>query len=141
MRRPLRLPLAALPAALLLAACQKPQPASPAVEAHAPSDSEATVHEARGPRSPLPAGAIRVEVGPEGFEPARVPVKAGQSVQLAFRRTGEAGCGDRVVFPALKLERALPVGQTVLVQVLTPTSGELAFTCGMDMLRGALVVQ
>ncbi|HET9452414.1 MAG TPA: cupredoxin domain-containing protein [Aggregicoccus sp.] len=133
--------LPALLCAALLAACQKPEPPAAAVEAHAPSGGEAAVHEPRGPDSPLPSGAVRVEVGAEGFEPARIPVKAGQSVQLAFHRAADGGCGDRVVFPALKLERALPVGQTVLVQVLAPKSGELAFTCGMDMLRGAVVVQ
>ncbi len=124
-----------------VAGCQKPAPAGEAVESHAPSGEQQAVHEPPAADAPLPAGAIRVEVGAEGFSPARVPVKAGTSVQLAFRRTEDAGCGDRVVFPALKLERALPVGQTVLVQVLAPKSGELAFTCGMDMLRGALVAQ
>ena len=134
--------LPALLAALLpVAGCQKPAPAGEAVESHAPSGEQQAVHEAPAAGAPLPSDAIRVEVGAEGFAPARVPVKAGTSVQLAFRRTEEGGCGDRVVFPALKLERALPVGQTVLVQVLAPKSGELAFTCGMDMMRGALVVQ
>lgn len=127
--------------AALLAACQQPAPASPAVEGHAASGEAAAVHQAPGPDTPLPAHAIRVDVGREGFTPSRVPVKAGQSVQLAFRRTEEGGCGDRVVFPALQLTRALPLGQTVQVQVLAPREGELAFTCGMDMLRGALVVK
>jgi plastocyanin domain-containing protein len=131
----------ALPWLALAAGCQEPAPAGEAVEAHAPSGEQQAVHEAPAADAPLPADAIRVEVGAEGFRPARVPVKAGTSVQLAFRRTGDGGCGDRVVFPALKLERALPLDETVLVQVLAPKSGELAFTCGMDMLQGALVAQ
>ena len=135
-----RAPLPALAALLLapLAACQKPEPMTPAVEAHSASGEDG-VHEPRQPGAPLPSGAIRVALGAQGFEPARLPVKAGQAVQLAFHREAAARCGDRVVFPALKLERPLPAGQTVLVQVLAPTRGELAFSCGAA--HGALVVE
>ncbi|MBF5045307.1 cupredoxin domain-containing protein [Aggregicoccus sp. 17bor-14] len=137
--------LAALLLLLPAAACQKPSPAPEAREAHAGSEGDA-VHTGASAAStpaaaPLPDGAVRVEVGAEGYSPARIPVKAGQSVKLAFHRKDAENCGDKVVFPALKLERDLPVGQTVLVEVLAPKSGELAFTCGMEMFKGALVVQ
>jgi plastocyanin domain-containing protein len=40
----------------------------------------------------------------------------------------------------LNLRRELPLQQPVEITV-TPASGTLAFTCGMDMYRGAVVAQ
>ena len=96
---------------------------------------------ARDSVAALPAGAVLVKVTRPGFEPARIEAHKGQKVVLAFLRTDERSCGDKVVFPELKLERALPVGRAVLVELVPTRSGELAFACGMDMLRGSLVVQ
>lgn len=41
----------------------------------------------------------------------------------------------------MNITRDLPLNQAVPVTVRVPPSGELAFTCGMDMYRGAVVVQ
>jgi plastocyanin len=98
-------------------------------------------HGAHGAATPVPANAIQVKVSAAGFTPSRVKVQAGKPVTLAFERTDARNCGDKVVFPSLGIERELPVGQTVTVTVEPPKTGELTFTCGMAMYRGALVVQ
>ena len=87
-----------------------------------------------------PAGAIRVNVTTSGFEPARIEVAKDAPVQLWFTRTGEPNCGRQVVFPALHLTRDLPLGGTVLVELPPQSSGELRFSCGMNMYRGMIVV-
>ena len=90
--------------------------------------------------APTPPGAIRVEVSAAGFTPASVPVNAGQRVRLAFLRKDAQNCGGVIRFPDLGITRVLPPGEQVLVEFAAPKSGALAFTCGMGMLRGAVVV-
>jgi plastocyanin len=88
----------------------------------------------------VPPDAIRVNVTESGYEPASISVKKGQSVKLAFYRAGEEGCGDELVFPKLNIRKKLPVGETVLVEFTPPEAGDIQFSCGMDMLRGKVVV-
>lgn len=74
------------------------------------------------------------------YEPKSVTVKKGQPVKLAFFRQDEDNCGDEVIFPKLGIKKKLPVGETVLVELTPQETGEIAFTCGMDMMRGKIVV-
>ena len=102
---------------------------------------------AKSPSAPgAPAAAttaghrIAITVGEQGYQPSSVNVPAAQPVTLVFTRTSDQGCGTQVVFPSLNLRRDLPLNQPVEV-TFTPAVGTLAFTCGMNMLRGAVVAQ
>ena len=112
----------------LLAACQReaPRRAAPAsATVTAPAD-----------------GRVEIRVDDQGYHPATVRAPAGRALTLIFRRADALNCGEKVRFPSLNnLERDLPVGQAVEVVVTTPASGELAFTCGMNMYRGRVVVE
>jgi hypothetical protein len=90
--------------------------------------------------APLPAGAIKVTVNSDGFEPSQIPVKKGQPVKLAFYRADEQNCASEVFFPSLKIRKKLPVGKIIIVNVTPQKSGELAFGCGMGMYQGTLLV-
>ena len=81
-----------------------------------------------------------VKVTEKGFEPAKVELRAGTPAQLTFTRVTDATCATEVVFPSLKVRKSLPRGQPVEVR-FTPASGEIAFACGMDMLKGAVVAR
>ena len=59
---------------------------------------------------------------------------------LAFLRKDDKNCGEEVVFPKLGIRKKLPVGETVTVELTPQESGEIAFTCGMDMMRGKVIV-
>ena len=83
-----------------------------------------------------PAGAIHISVTAAGYEPARVEVPKDTPVKLWFTRTGEPNCGSQVVIPSLNLKRDLPLDGSVLVELPAQPSGEIRFTCGMNMLRG-----
>jgi hypothetical protein len=89
---------------------------------------------ARGPQKE----PIEIRVGAAGFAPARVEVSAEAPLRLRFLRTSNETCGKQVVFPSLGLTRDLPLNQPVDIEVVPPR-GELAFTCGMRMFRGAVV--
>jgi Cu+-exporting ATPase len=46
-----------------------------------------------------------------------------------------------VVFPSLNIKRTLPLNEPVVIEFTPAKTGEIAFACGMNMLRGAVVVQ
>ena len=88
----------------------------------------------------IPSDAIKIKVSSKGYEPASLKVKKDQPVKLAFNRLDANNCGGEVVFPKLNIRKPLPVGETVLVEFTPAEAGELAFSCGMGMLRGKVVV-
>jgi RND family efflux transporter MFP subunit len=79
-------------------------------------------------------------VGDTAFEPSRVTLSAGVRARVTFIRTSDKTCATEVLFPSLAIKRTLPLNQPVVIE-LTPSSGELAFTCGMNMLRGTIVAR
>ena len=84
---------------------------------------------------------MRLVTASVGYEPARIQAKAGHPLKLAFFRADAQNCGRLVRFPALGIERELPPGQTVVIEITPRKTGSLAFSCGMNMLRGELVIQ
>jgi plastocyanin domain-containing protein len=94
---------------------------------------------AHGPQAPR--GSVLVNVTMAGYDPASIEAKAGQPIKLAFFRPNDANCGSEVVFPDLGIRKALPPGQTVVVEITPQKSGPLGFACGMNMLKGKLIVR
>ena len=84
---------------------------------------------------------VRITVGDQGYEPSRVTVRAGEPIHLTFVRTSDNTCGTAVVFPSLNLRRELPLNQPVEIALTPQNTGELQFVCGVDMLRGTVVVE
>jgi hypothetical protein len=75
------------------------------------------------------------------YQPGQVRVKAGRPVELTFVLREQAGCGEVLQFPALKLKRTLRPGEKTKVAFTPQKSGTIAFTCGMNMYRGQVLVQ
>jgi hypothetical protein len=94
-----------------------------------------------GVRAPSAAQSVRIEVTENGFKPDRVSLRTGIAAQLTFVRTTDKTCGTEVVFPSLSLKRALPLNEPVVIDFTPARTGEVAFTCGMNMLKGVVVVQ
>lgn len=89
----------------------------------------------------VPSDAIKVSVSGDGFSPSSINVKKGETAKIAFFRQDANNCGGEVVFPKLKVKKTLPAGQTTVVEIKPQESGEIAFACGMDMMKGKIVVQ
>jgi plastocyanin domain-containing protein len=85
-------------------------------------------------------GRATITVEADGYHPSSLTVTAGTPLTLTFKRTTTDLCGAEVAFPALGIRKELPLNQPVDVQ-LTPTAGTIAFTCGMDMMRGTIVAR
>ncbi|MDQ3749048.1 MAG: cupredoxin domain-containing protein [Acidobacteriota bacterium] len=88
----------------------------------------------------VPAGATKITVSASGYTPELIPVKKGKPVKLAFYRADSNNCGGEVVFSKQNIKKKLSVGETVLVEFTPTDAGEIGFACGMDMMRGKLVV-
>ena len=93
----------------------------------------------------LPASVARQEasvtVNESRFEPQRLTLEAGVPARVTFTRTSDKTCATAVVFPALNIRRDLPLNQQVAIEFTPDKPGEIAFTCGVNMLRGSIVVQ
>ena len=76
-----------------------------------------------------------------GYSPDTVVVKQGLPVRLNFRREETSSCSEQVVFGDFGIARDLPAYKTTSVEFTPDKSGEYTFTCGMNMLRGKLIVQ
>jgi plastocyanin domain-containing protein len=84
---------------------------------------------------------IKVTVDGKGYTPPKVQAASNKPVRLVFTRTSDEGCGQQLVFPTLNIRKDLPLNEAVPVDITMPASGEVTFTCGMDMYRGSVVVQ
>lgn len=75
-----------------------------------------------------------------GYHPGRIALAAGEAVRLKFLRREAGACSRELVVPSIGIRRELPQGVEVVVDLPPMAAGEYAFTCGMNMLRGSLVV-
>ena len=113
---------------MVVVGCQaeKPVSAAPQQKLAATADGVRTV-------------AIKVSGGE--YQPASFNVKKGESVRLQFTRDEKATCGDVLVIPALKINEPIPVNKVVSVDITPDKTGDIEFTCGMNMMKGKIVVQ
>ncbi|MFY2564402.1 cupredoxin domain-containing protein [Corallococcus terminator] len=76
-----------------------------------------------------------------GYQPSEVTLKQGVPVRLRFVRKDSGGCGDELLIPDFGIQRPLP-GLSETVVAFTPDKvGTFPFTCGMQMMKGMLVVR
>jgi hypothetical protein len=85
-------------------------------------------------------GKVLITADEHGFHPSSIEITKGQKVILEFRRTSGETCATSFVFPELKLEKPLPLNQTVAIDLPAEVSSTLTFQCGMGMYRGKIVV-
>jgi plastocyanin domain-containing protein len=84
---------------------------------------------------------IKITVDAVGYHPAEARAPAGKPVRLTVTRTSEDLCGEEIVVPSANVKKMLPLNQPVSIDLTMPASGKLAFACGMDMMRGALIAE
>jgi len=76
-----------------------------------------------------------------GYTPDTIVVQAGKPVRLQFYRDETADCSERLVFEYFGVDVALPAFQTTAVEFTPTAAGEFPFRCGMNMLKGVVVVE
>jgi cobalt-zinc-cadmium efflux system membrane fusion protein len=83
----------------------------------------------------------RILVNDQGYEPASVSLRANVPARLTFLRTSDKTCGTEVTIPSLAIARKLPLNLPVDVTFTPAKTGNVDFVCGMNMLRGTIVVK
>lgn len=87
------------------------------------------------------AGVQEVKITVKGgYSPDVIVVRRGVPVKLDFFRDETASCSDQVIFGDFGIARDLPPFKTTVIEFTPDKTGEFTFTCGMNMLRGKLVV-
>lgn len=77
----------------------------------------------------------------DGYSPDVIAVKRGLPVRLNFYRDETASCSEQIVFGDFGIARNLPPFKTTPIEFTPEKTGEFVFTCGMNMLRGKLIVE
>ena len=87
------------------------------------------------------AGVQEIEVVVRGgYSPDRIEVSQGRPVRLTFIRKESNPCTEQVILGDFGISRTLPEGERVPVEFTPDKAGEFTFHCGMNMVRGKLVV-
>jgi len=76
-----------------------------------------------------------------GYSPDVIVVKQGVPVKLDFYRDETATCSEEVVFGDFGIARPLPAFKTTSIEFVPDKAGEFTFACGMNMMRGKLIVE
>ena len=76
-----------------------------------------------------------------GYSPDVIVVRQGMPVRLDFYRDETASCSEEIVFGGFGIARQLPAYQTTPIEFTPEEPGEFTFACGMNMMRGKLVVE
>lgn len=76
-----------------------------------------------------------------GYSPDVIVVREGVPVRLNFYRDETTSCSEQVIFGDFGIARSLPAYKTTPVEFTPNKKGEFTFTCGMNMLRGKLIVE
>lgn len=85
--------------------------------------------------------AAKVAVTEKGFEPSTITLKPNVPARVTFIRQTDKTCAKAISIPEYKIDRELPLNKPVLVELTPSKSGEFTFTCGMNMLKGKVVVE
>lgn len=76
-----------------------------------------------------------------GFEPSSVKMPSNRVAHVRFVRKTDRTRGKKLVFPALGIERKLPLNEPVDVTISAGKARTLTFACGMNMLKGKVIVK
>lgn len=100
-------------------------------------------------REPVPATAtmegdhqvVRVVVSDMGYAPASIELKAGVPAKIVFKQESDSHCASQVMINDFNVPATdLPIGKETIVEFTPSESGTFSFTCGMDMMKGKIVV-
>jgi len=85
--------------------------------------------------------SVTVTLSDKGYQPESFKLRKGVPARVTFVRKVEATCGNEIVLAEYNIKRELPLNQPVTVEFTPAKTGEFKFACGMDMLRGKIIVK
>jgi plastocyanin domain-containing protein len=75
------------------------------------------------------------------FTPASVTIPANTPMKLHFRRSDKPTCADEIVLTELNMRKKIAANETVTFDIPAQQTRTLNFACGMNMMKGTVVVQ
>lgn len=84
---------------------------------------------------------VELAVTEQGTQPSTAVLKVGQPVKLVVTRKTASTCVTQVVNKELGIDRPLPLGQAVTIEVTPAKAGSYRLVCGMGMEFATLKVQ
>ncbi len=85
--------------------------------------------------------SVTVTLNEKGYQPDSFKLRQGIPARVTFVRKVESGCGTEIVLADYNIKRELPFNQPVTIEFTPAKAGEFNFACGMDMLRGKIIVR
>lgn len=83
---------------------------------------------------------VTMKVTSSGFEPNILNVKQGVPVKWVIDGVNVTGCTSTIILPSFGISKNLKSGENI-VQFTPQNKGNIAFSCGMGMVRGKFVVE
>ena len=87
------------------------------------------------------AQEVQLTVTDKGFEPAEIKVEKDRPIVLTVTRKTDATCAREIVFKEIAVTQDLPLNQAVRIALPASPTGTLNYACGMNMIKGSLIVQ
>jgi membrane fusion protein, copper/silver efflux system len=84
--------------------------------------------------------AVKISITPKGFDPPNITLKKDVATTITFLRQTSDTCATSIQIPEYKIKRDLPLNTPVSIEITPAKTGEFTFMCGMNMIRGSLVV-
>jgi len=85
---------------------------------------------------------VTIDVGKSGaeFEPVNIEVAEGETTRITVTRHSDTACALSVAIPDLGIETtALPMHESVVIDVLAENTGTLSIICDANVLKGTFV--
>ena len=83
----------------------------------------------------------KVLITEHGFSRTSITLRRGVPTRITFLRQTDSTCATSVIISRYAINRELPLNTSVVVSFTPKQSGEVVFACGMNMMRGKLIVQ
>lgn len=86
------------------------------------------------------ARMVEIVVTEKGFEPGRVKVAKGEPLKLVVTRKTDATCAKEIIVAGENVRADLPLNEAVTIEFTPKRTGEIRYSCGMNMITGVLEV-
>jgi plastocyanin domain-containing protein len=83
---------------------------------------------------------VEMQVTEDGFVPSKVKANKGEKLRLVVTRKTDRTCATEIVIPDHGIEKKLPLGQPVTVELTPKKSGEIKYACGMGHITGVVFI-
>jgi plastocyanin domain-containing protein len=84
---------------------------------------------------------VNIAVTSDGFTPADVKVKAGETVKFVVTRRTDKTCAKEIVIRDFGVNQPLPLDKPVTVEITPQKAGKVRYACAMDMIAGTITVE